>query len=277
MSRADRAPTVFLTGASSGLGAALALAWAREYPAVRLGLLARRGEALGALAGELARVSGGRARAVPLVADVTDRAALAAAAARFIDEAGVPDVVVANAGISAGTLTGEVADAEVFERIVATNVIALPDTFAPFVGPMRARGTGTLVGIASVAGIRGLPGGGAYSASKAAAITYLESLRVELRGSGLRVVTIAPGYIRTPMTAGNQYRMPFLTDAEVFARKALQAVEAGRSFVVIPWQMRIVAALLRGLPNPVFDRLFARAPRKARQAAGERGDRSQGG
>ena len=204
-----------------------------------------------------------------LAADVTDSRALADAAARFMAEAGAPDVVVANAGISAGTLTGEPADAEVFRRIVQTNLIALPDTFAPFIAPMRARGSGALVGIASVAGIRGLPGASAYSASKAAAISYMESLRVELRGSGLRAITIAPDYIRTPMTAGNRYPMPFLTDADVFARKAVRAIEAGRGFVVIPWQMRIVAGLLRGLPNPVFDRLFARAPRKARVGAAD--------
>lgn len=268
MQPASRAPAVFLTGASSGLGAALAQAWVAAQPSVRFGLVARRGASLERLAGELSEASGGRARLLPLVADVTDRAALADAATRFLGTFGVPDVVVANAGISAGTLTGEAADAEVFERIVATNLLALPSTFAPFIEPMRARGSGRLVGIASVAGIRGLPGAGAYSASKAAAITYLESLRVELHGSGLRVVTIAPGYIRTPMTAGNRYPMPFLTDADVFARRALRAIDSGRSFAVIPWQMRIVAAALRGLPNPVFDRLFARAPRKARAAGG---------
>jgi len=267
MSAAGRAPTVFVTGASSGLGAALAIEYARRHPGARIGLLGRRAAGLSEVGEAVRAESGGRASALELVADVTDRAALAEAAGRFVAEAGVPDVVIANAGISAGTITGEAADAEVFRRIVETNLIALPETFAPFVGPMRARGSGTLVGIASVAGIRGLPGAGAYSASKAAAIAYMESLRVEMRGSGLRVVTIAPGYIRTPMTAGNRYPMPFLTDADVFARRAVRAIDAGRGFVVIPWQMRIVAGLLRGLPNPVFDRLFARAPRKARVGA----------
>lgn len=269
MSAAGSAPAVFVTGASSGLGAAIAVAYARRHPAVRIGLLGRRESALAEVADSVAQASGGRASVLALAADVTDRRALAEAAARFMSQAGAPDVVVANAGISAGTITGEPADAEVFRRIVETNLIALPDTFAPFVAPMRARGSGALVGIASVAGIRGLPGAGAYSASKAAAISYMESLRVELRGSGLRAVTIAPGYIRTPMTAGNRYPMPFLTDADVFARKAVRAIEAGRGFVVIPWQMRIVAGLLRGLPNPVFDRLFARAPRKARVGAAD--------
>ena len=261
----ERAPGVFITGASSGLGVALALEYARRHPQARLGLVGRRVDALTRTAQQVDQVSGGQAQAVLLPADVTEPGALAEAAAGFTAQAGVPEVVIANAGISAGTLTDEPADAAAFRRIVATNLIALPDTFAPFVAPMRARGSGTLVGIASVAGIRGLPGAGAYSASKAAAISYLESLRVELRGSGLDVVTIAPGYIRTPMTDGNRYRMPFLTDAAVFADQAVDAIEAGRRFVVIPWQMRIVAAGLRVMPAALFDRLFARAPRKARE------------
>lgn len=264
MSPAGSAPAVFVTGASSGLGAAIAVAYARRHPAVRIGLLGRRESALAKVADSVAQASGGRASVLALAADVTDRRALADAAARFMAQAGTPDVVVANAGISAGTITGEPADAEVFRRIVETNLIALPDTFAPFVAPMRARGSGALVGIASVAGIRGLPGAGAYSASKAAAISYMESLRVELRGSGLRAVTIAPGYIRTPMTERNHYPMPFLTDADAFARRALDAIARGDSYVVIPWPMHAVALGLRVLPNWLFDRLFARAPRKRR-------------
>ncbi|MFA7667013.1 MAG: SDR family NAD(P)-dependent oxidoreductase, partial [Burkholderiaceae bacterium] len=153
----ERAPGVFITGASSGLGAALALEYARRHPQVRLGLVGRRVDALTRTAQQVDQVSGGQAQAVLLPADVTEPGALAEAAAGFTAQAGVPEVVIANAGISAGTLTDEPADAAAFRRIVATNLIALPDTFAPFVAPMRARGSGTLVGIASVAGIRGLP------------------------------------------------------------------------------------------------------------------------
>lgn len=261
------APRVFITGASSGIGAALAVEYAQRTPQVVIGLLARRETALQAVADSVAAASSGAATVLRLQADVTNPAALSDAAQRFVERAGVPDVVIANAGISAGTMTGEQGDAFVFRRIIETNLIALPDTFAPFIAAMRRRGTGTLVGIASMAGIRGMPGAGAYSASKAAAISYLESLRVELRASGLAVVTIAPGYIRTPLTAGNRYPMPFLTDADAFARHAVDAIAARRSFVVIPWQMRIAATVLRALPNPLFDRLFARAPRKARSDA----------
>jgi short-subunit dehydrogenase len=129
---------------------------------------------------------------------------------------------------------------------------------------MRAQAGGTLVGIASVAGFRGLPGGSAYSASKSAAITYLESLRVELHGSGVAVVTICPGYIRTPMTAANRYPMPFIIDADEAARRFARVIARKRRFAVIPWQMALVSFVLRHLPRWLFDRLFARAPRKAR-------------
>jgi short-subunit dehydrogenase len=131
---------------------------------------------------------------------------------------------------------------------------------------MMAAGKGALVGVASVAGVRGLPGSGAYSASKAAAFKYLEALRVEMRPKGVNVVTIAPGYVRTPMTAHNPYRMPFLMDADRFAAKVADAVERNTSFAIYPWQMRIVAMLLHVLPRWLYDRAFERAPRKPRVA-----------
>jgi hypothetical protein len=124
-----------------------------------------------------------------------------------------------------------------------------------------------LVAIGSIAGIRGMKGAGAYCASKAAVHSYCESLRLEMRPYGIRVVTIAPGYIDTPMTSNNRFPMPFLMPAERFAARAADAIEAGTSFRVIPWQMGLVARLLRVLPNPIFDALFARAPQKARKEA----------
>jgi NAD(P)-dependent dehydrogenase (short-subunit alcohol dehydrogenase family) len=250
---------VFVTGASSGLGEAIALEYARRAPGAVIGLVARRRDALEALAGRLVGVT-----AVPYALDVTDRAALHAAGRDFVARYGAPDVVIANAGINGPTLTGTPGDDESFERILRTNVVGVFDTFAPFVESMRARRSGTLVGIASVAGIRGMPSLGGYCASKAATIAYLESLRLELRPSGLRVVTIAPGYIRTPMTARNRYPMPFLMEADAFAARAADAIERGRSFAVIPWQMGWVARLLRVLPDPLFDLAFARAPHKPR-------------
>jgi short-subunit dehydrogenase len=247
---------VFLTGASSGIGAALA----RHYAArgATLGLVARRLDVLDGLARELP----GSHRIY--VADVADAGAMLAAGEDFIARAGTPDIVIANAGISVGTLTGEREDIPAFRKVLETNVLGMVHTFHPFLEAMRSAGAGRLVGIASVAGIRGLPGAGAYSASKAAAIAYLESLRVELRDSGVKVVTLAPGYIATPMTAANPYPMPFLLPAEVAARRFARTIDAGTSYAVIPWQMAIVARLMRLLPNRLFDALAARGGRKPR-------------
>jgi short-subunit dehydrogenase len=252
----DKRLRVFITGASSGIGAALARRYAAE--GATLGLAARRGETLRSLAAALPTDS----HLYPL--DVIDASALAQAGADFIGRAGVPDVVIANAGISVGTLTQEAEDLVAFRRVFDTNVLGMVHTFQPFIGPMQQAGGGTLAGIASVAGIRGLPGAGAYSASKAAAIAYLEALRVELRGSGMKVVTLAPGYIATPMTAKNPYPMPFLMPAERAAASMARHIARGSRFAVMPWPMGIVAQLLKVLPRPLFDALFAHAGRKPR-------------
>ncbi|MBV7486342.1 SDR family oxidoreductase [Bordetella sp. BOR01] len=249
---------IFITGASSGLGRALARRYAQD--GARLGLVARRGEVLRALADQLP----GEHRCYAL--DVCDRAALHAAAHDFIGAChGRVDAVIASAGISAGTLTQHHEDFDVFKAIVDTNLLATVATFEPFIEAMRGVGAGRLVGIASVAGIRGLPGAGAYSASKAAVASYCESLRVELAGSGIGVVAIAPGYIKTAMTAHNPYAMPFLMEADAFAVRAQAAIARGTSYTVIPWQMGVVAKLLRLLPNAVYDRAFRNAPRKPRR------------
>lgn len=213
---ADR---VFITGASSGIGAALA----REYAArgASLGLLARRRPLLEELAASLSHPERHRIYA----ADVTDH-----------------------------------------DAVFATNVNATVATFAPFIASMKAQqGPRRLVGIGSVAGIRGMRGAGAYCASKAAVHSYCESLRLELRASGIKVVTIAPGYIDTPMTRKNRFPMPFLMPAERFAAQALDVIARGSSYRVLPWQMGVAAKLLRLLPNPLFDLAFSRAPTKQRQ------------
>jgi len=196
--------------------------------------------------------------------DVRDAAVLQRAAADFIARAGVPDIVIANAGISRGTVTDFADDLPAFRAVLDTNVLGIVHTFHPFVAAMRERGRGALVGIASVAGFRGLPGSGAYSASKAAAIAYLESLRVELAGSGVAVVTVCPGYVATPMTERNPYRMPFLLDADKAARLIERAIARRTRFYVLPWPMALVGRALRLLPRPLFDAAFARAPRKPR-------------
>lgn len=254
------APTplrVFITGASSGIGAALARGYARRGAV--LGLVGRREAALRELAESLGTVTR------PYVADVRMAEALADAAAAFTGEFGAPDVVIANAGVSYGTLTERADDYEAFREILATNVNGMAATFAPFIPALQERGDGTLVGVASVAGYRGLPGSEAYSASKAAAIVYLESLRIRLRAHGIAVITISPGYIDTPMTRGNPYPMPFLLDADRAAAAMIRAIDRRARYTIVPWPMAIVARLLRLIPNAVWDRLMARAPHKPRK------------
>jgi len=251
---------VFITGASSGIGAALAMQYARQGAC--LGLVARRADLLETLRQTLPNPE----RHHIYVVDVTDHAALAQAAESFISSTGGAQIVIANAGISRGTLTEFKEDYPVFEKVLSTNLLAMVATFAPFIESMKQQGTSCrLVGIASVAGIRGLPGAEAYSASKAAVISYCESLRLEMHNTPIKVVTICPGYIDSPMTRVNKYAMPFLMPAEKFARLAQAAIARGDSFRVLPWQMGWVARVLRILPNWLYDLLFAKAPRKGRQ------------
>lgn len=248
---------VIVTGASGGIGAALA----RHYAAAgaTLGLMARRKPELERLAAEFSTPC----EIYPL--DVRDAAALAACTRHFTGKHGCPDIVIANAGVSVGTLTEHAGDIAAFQDVLDINVMGMVKAFQPIVGCMRERGSGTLAGIASVAGYRGLPGAAAYSASKAAAIAYLESLRVELHASGVNVVTICPGYIATPMTEGNPYPMPFLMSAETAAAKIAAIITRGKAYSVIPWQMAIVARVLHVLPDWLYDRLFANAPHKPRR------------
>lgn len=253
-------PLVLITGASSGIGQALALRYHRA--GWRLALVARRTAEIERWAREQ---DIDPSRYSIYGADVADTESIVAAAQACIAAQGLPDVVIANAGISVGVDTAEREDVAVLARSFATNVVGLVATFHPFVTLMTRRGSGRLVGIASVAGIRGLPGHGAYCASKAAVIAYCESLRGELRGTGVRVVTICPGYVATPLTRSNRYAMPFLMQPPDFADQAFHAIGRGSSLRFIPWQMGVVARLLRVLPNSWFDRLMAGQPRKQRQ------------
>lgn len=254
------APLAFITGASSGIGQALAAHYAAA--GWRLALVARRSEAMQAWA---AAQGLDETRARVYAADVADVDSIVRAGQACIASQGLPDLVVANAGVSVGMDTSVRADLELMREMFALNNVGLAATFHPFVAPMRARGSGTLVGVASVAAVRGLPGHGAYCASKAAVVAYCESLRGECRGSGVRVVTLLPGYVATPLTARNPYSMPFLLQPHEFARRAAAAIAAGRRSVVIPWQMAWVVRLMRVLPDMLFDRLAAGRGRKPRR------------
>lgn len=260
MPHGDRSRLAFITGASSGIGQALA---ARFYAAgYRLALVGRR-------TGEISSWATQRGMATDRFSiyssDVSVIDSVVTAGQACLAQQGVPDVVIASAGISVGVDTAVRSDLDVISQVFATNNIGTAATFHPFIAPMSARGSGTLVGIGSVNGIRGLPGHGATCPSKAAIISYCESLRGELRSAGVKVVTICPGYIDTPLTRDNQFRMPFLMPADRFADKAFAAIEAGASYRVIPWQMGVVAKLLRLMPNNLFDRVMAGRPRKPRR------------
>lgn len=248
--------SLVISGASSGIGLALA----RHYleRGATIAAFARRGELLQALAAKFPD------KVFCYALDVRDAPALQRAASDFMARAGVPDIVIANAGVSRGTLTEYVEDEEVFQNVMDINVLGMVKTFQPFLVAMREARCGTLVGIASVAGFRGMPGSGAYSASKAAAISYMESLRVELYGSGVKAVTICPGYIKTPMTDINTYPMPFILEAGDAARRMARVIERGKSFAVVPWQMGVVGWVMTRLPNRLYDFAFARAPHKSR-------------
>ena len=259
--RTTPSPLVYITGASSGIGQALALRYHRA--GFRLALVARREAELRQWA-DAQGIAHDQVAFYP--ADVRDVAATTAAGRACIAQLGLPEVVIANAGISVGMDSAEFEDLAVLQDTLATNNVGLAATFQPFLAAMRERRRGTLVGIASVAAIRGLPGHAAYCASKAAVVAYCESLRGECRPYGVRVVTLLPGYIATPLTAKNPYPMPFLMSAECFASQACEAMDAGSSYRVIPWQMGLVAKLLRLLPNALFDKLFAGRGRKPRRA-----------
>ena len=253
---------VLITGASSGIGWALAQSYLQR--GARVVLVARRAQAL---QDALAQAAWPSERWRVFGADVVDAQAMQALAQACIDDWGLPDTVIANAGISLGVDLADAQDLPVFAQVMDTNVQGLVNTFQPFIAPMRERGRGRLVGITSVAGVRGLPGHAAYCASKAAATAACESLRGELAPHGVQVITLAPGYVATPLTARNRHPMPFLMSAEAFARQALRAIDAGARYRVIPWPMAWVARLLRVLPPAWFDRLLARQPRKHRHNA----------
>jgi len=239
---------VFITGASSGIGQALAVRFVQA--GWRVALVARRTDEMTGWA----QAQGWSSRQWAVYgADVRHEASIQAAAKTCMDTQGVPEVVIANAGISVGVDLGLSEDLATLRDLMDTNVIGLAATFQPFIEPMKELGHGTLVGIASVAAVRGLPGHAGYCGAKAAVVNICETLRGELKPHGVRVVTLAPGYIDTPMTQRNDYPMPFLMKPADFADLAFKAIERGDSWRVIPWQMGIVTRIMRIMPRWFFD------------------------
>lgn len=245
-----------LTGACGGLGQALARELIGQGAAVALvGLNQPVLETLAALAPECCAV---------YTPDVADTMAMQAMAADWMGRWGTPDLVIANAGVAGGFDTAEADDLAVMRRMLEINLLGAATTFQPFVKAMRARRRGALVGVASIAGWRGMPGNGAYCASKGGLIRYLESLRAELRGESIVVSTVSPGYLRTALTAGNRFAMPGLMEPEAAARALLAGVAQGRTHIVLPARIGWLARLLNLLPDALHDRLLLGQPRKPR-------------
>jgi short-subunit dehydrogenase len=238
---------VWVVGASSGIGAATASELAARGATVAVS--ARRAE-------QLERVSGGRMLVVPV--DVTDAAAVAAAADEVRAAHGRIDVAVLAAGWWQ-QMDARAWDTEVFDRHVQVNLVGTSNAIAAVLPDMLARRSGVIAGIASVAGYRGLAGAEAYGATKAAQINLLEALRVQLRRSGVRVTTVCPGFVRTELTAGNAFPMPFLIDADQAARAICDGLERGRSEIVFPLPMALLMKAARLVPVGLWPRLWARA------------------
>ena len=251
---------VLITGASSGIGRALALAFARQGHPV--GLVARRVEALESLA-EAVRSGGGLAEVA--AADVGDEAALDAAVEALECALGPVEILVANAGISRKVTASRLNLADL-ERVMDVNYLGAGRAAGAVLPGMLGRGRGQRVVVSSVAAFRGLPGSGAYSASKAAVSNFWEALRGELREVGIACTTIHPGYIDTPLTRKNKYPMPFLMDVDVAAQKMVRGVHARKRQVNLPWQMIAFMTLVRHLPDWLYDRFMGRFTRPHRPA-----------
>jgi NADP-dependent 3-hydroxy acid dehydrogenase YdfG len=234
---------IFLTGATAGIGAALAEAYAAD--GITLGLVARREDRLE----QMAKTLGAQGcRVLTYVADVCDAAHMEQVAMTFCEAAGGVDLVIANAGISAADkiLDGNPAGVSNMFRI---NVEGVVNTLFPMVPAMVAQGSGHLVAIGSVAGFRGLPGKGGYSATKASVKILMDSYRPLLRGHGIRATTICPGFVASELTAKNPYPMPFIMPAEKAARLIQGAISRGASTYIFPWQMRMLVPLLKRVPD----------------------------
>ena len=260
---AERFPSptsILITGASSGIGEALALAYAR--PGVALALGGRDQARLSAVAGAC-RKAGAEPRVKVL--DVREGPAVAAWIAEA-DQTAPLDLVIANAGISAGSggsgseTAGE-SEAQT-RRIIETNVEGVFNTLLPAIDRMRPRGHGQIAIMASLAAFRGFPGAPAYCASKAAVRVWGEALRGDLHGAGIGVSVICPGYVRSPMTAVNDFPMPLLMDAARAARIIRRGLARNRPRIAFPWPLYAAVWLISALPPGLTDPLLRRLPKK---------------
>lgn len=243
---------IVITGASSGIGAALALAYAR--PGASLALSGRDRARLDAVA---ERCRAGGAAVEPATIDVTDRTAMAQWL-EGLDRAAPLDLAIANAGVDGAAFAPE----ERLRGVFRVNFDGTVNTIEPALERMRARGRGQIAIMASLAGFVGMPGAPAYGASKAAARVLGEALRARHAPEGVEISVICPGFVRTAMTAGNRFPMPFLWDAERAAQRIVRGLARNEGRIAFPWPMYAGVLALQALPQFLQQRLLAKAPRK---------------
>jgi short-subunit dehydrogenase len=244
--------TALVTGASSGLGRGLALWLARR--GTHVFAAARRQENLQALAQE-ASASG--ATLEPVKMDVAQADATVEHIRQLDADCGGLDLVVANAGMG-GATPGKQFNWEFTKQMIDTNVTGAVATLGAVLPRMVERGRGHLVGISSLAALRGLPTRAAYSASKIFLSSFMESLRVDLRGTGVRVTCIYPGFVKSEITAKNRFPMPFLLETEDAVERMGNAILRGEHVYAFPWQTTRLMQLFQALPNVLFDSLAGR-------------------
>jgi short-subunit dehydrogenase len=242
-----------ITGASSGIGRALAHVLAAE--GARVGLVARREAELNALAAEVA-AAGGTAACAP--ADVTQREPTVAAIRQLAAQLGPVDLLIANAGVGAPTVVEPALNVADVEKMIRVNLLGVVYSVEAVLPEMLRRGQGHLAAVSSMAAYKGLPGESAYCSSKAAVCSFLEGLRIQLRGRGVAVTTICPGFVRTPMTEVNQFKMPFLLEADDAARRIVAALRRRRKVYNFPWQMALLMKLTAWLPDWALARAMSK-------------------
>jgi len=246
--------TIFLTGASSGIGEGLALALAKK--GAILGLVARREELLRELA-EKCDKEGGVARSFP--ADVTDSLSVQQAFQEFIHEFSTIDVMIANAGIGGNDESTRNYDPPSVRKVIDVNLMGAVHAVHAVLPTMLEQKHGQMVAISSLAGFRGLPGSAAYSASKAALTTFFESVRLDVRDKGIAVTIIQPGFIRTPLTESRANKMPFLMELDDAIPHFIKAIEKRKSFAAFPWQLATIVRAGKFMPAWMYDRIAGRA------------------
>jgi NAD(P)-dependent dehydrogenase (short-subunit alcohol dehydrogenase family) len=258
----DNSGVVWITGAGKGIGRAVALKFAASGRIVAAS--ARTREDLDSLAAE---ASGGRI--VPYPLDITDAAAAKSTVAAIERDLGPIGVAMLNAG----TYIPEHAegfDLGAFEKVVNTNLIGTAKSFSAIIGPMLERGRGQIAFVASVAGFRGLPSGGAYGATKAALINLAESLAPEMKEKGVTMTLINPGFVDTPLTRKNPFPMPFLIEPDEAAERIVRGLDRGTFEVIFPTRMMIAMKLLRVLPYWAFFAITKRMVTRARPRGASR-------